>query len=183
MKIRLMLLALILLTYACNDGKSPIKQDNLTRIVFATGYCHGECPQQAIEIDSSLAYKYYGGEFARNKGYFRGTIGKGFWESLDADLKKPEFLSLNNIYDDSVDDQSVEVIIYRGKSKKHIRGQYESLPNELRHLFATMNSSINLANLKPISDTIHFESTIQMRVSKIAEPRFPPKSSEAADSD
>jgi hypothetical protein len=82
-----------------------------------------------------------------------------------------------------VDDQSVEVIIYCGTSKKHIRGQYESLPNELRHLFATMNASIELARLKRIKDTIKFESTIQIADRMTAEPAFPPKTSAAAKSD
>jgi len=173
MKTLLTLLLLICLFYGCTEYKTSSKQNDIFKIIFASGYCHGECPFQAIEIDSSLTYKYYGGQHAKNKGYFRGTIDEGFWESLKNDLKKIEYWNLDTIYDDTYDDQSMEVIIYKGKYKKHIRGQEKSLPKGLQNLLYKLYYSVDLADIKAIRDTIQFESTVQNPL-KFTGPKFPP---------
>ncbi|MEJ6980004.1 DUF6438 domain-containing protein [Pedobacter sp. P351] len=160
----------------CQRSKNEFdRHGQITKIAFATGYCHGTCPYQAIEIDSSLTYKYYGGEWAKNKGYFTGTIDRGFWDSLNTDLKDLEYWNFEAVYDNTVDDQEVELIIFKGHDKKHIRGQYESLPKGLRDLFFKTYKSVARANLRPIKDSIAFVTTLQTPMKFPGYPKFLPE--------
>ena len=173
MKTRIMLLNILCMLLGCTGYNSSPKGKDISRVIFASGYCLGECPFQAIEIDSSLTYKYYGEQYAKHKGYFRGTIDKGFWKSLKSDLNKLEYWNLDTLYDDTYDDQSMEIIIYSGNYKKHIKGQDRSFPEGLQKLFSKMYLSVELAKIKAIKDTIKFETTVQSPP-KFTGPKFPP---------
>jgi hypothetical protein len=175
MKTPALLLLLICLFCTCQRAGYKPQQNHISKIIFATGYCHGECPYQAIEIDSSLAYKYYGGEYARKKGYFQGIVDKGFWDSLNTDIEELGFWNLDTIYNNTVDDQSKEIIIYQGNKKKRIHGQDESFPKGLRQLFSKLYHSVDRVHITPFKDTINFESTLQEPLKLIGEPSFHPK--------
>ena len=47
-----------------------IRNNEIKKISFATGGCYGHCPLLAIEIDSSLSFKFYGGEYTDKKGFY-----------------------------------------------------------------------------------------------------------------
>lgn len=173
MKPLLPLILLFCLLFGCTGTGGSSNQKDISRIIFATGYCHGECPFQAIEIDSSLAYKYYGGQYAKHKGYFQGVIANDYWDSLNSDLIKLEYWNLDTIYDNTYDDQSIEIIIYSGNHKKHIRGQNKSLPKNLQNLVTKLSYSVDLAKIKTTKDIIKFETTVQEPLDSV-EPKFPP---------
>jgi hypothetical protein len=46
--------------------------DAISKVIFATGGCYGECPYYAIEIDAALNYKYDGGKYAKSHATFKG---------------------------------------------------------------------------------------------------------------
>lgn len=169
-----LLITFLLIVLLCSCKKS-INRHDITKITFASGYCHGECPFQAIEIDSSLTYKYYGGEWAENQGYFLGTIDKDFWDSLNTDVRNLKFEDIDSTSDNSPCDQSLEIIIYNGNERKYISNQEESLPKGVQYLFSKLHLSVGRAKLRATQDTIIFETTLQKPPEHSGGPRFPPE--------
>jgi hypothetical protein len=151
------ILLLITLTtlLSCNNNREK-RKNQINRIVFATGGCYGKCPVQAIDIDSSLGFKYHGEAFTENKGFFIGSVTAGFWDTLNIKFEQIHYESLDTLYDHSVDDLSTEILIYYKDKVKHIHGQSESLPANLKTVYEWLMTSINTFKFQSSKDSLEF---------------------------
>jgi hypothetical protein len=147
----------LVLLYSC----SYVSDNTITKIELATGYCHGECPFSAIYLDTTLIYKYYGGDFSDKKGFYKGIANKRLFEAWSNRLIQVKYSELDSVYTGTVDDQSVELIVQDNRGVKHIRGQIESLPKNVRDVFYQIANSYKQVKLKAIQDSIKFNTTVQ----------------------
>lgn len=129
MKTTLSVLLFVVL-FSCSDNQVN-KNQYISRIVYATGGCFGQCPIQVIDIDSSLTFHYQGVKFTKDTGLFKGIISVDFWNELNKNLKENDFKKLDSNYFQSVDDQSIEIMIYYNNKVKRIRAQENSAPQEI----------------------------------------------------
>jgi hypothetical protein len=169
---RLLLIIFVLPLLDCNYSKQEATKLNNTiqKIGFATGGCYGKCPFLAIEIDSTMSYKFYGGRYAEKKGYFKGTVTQLFWDSLNIKLEKINLNQLDTLYNSSVDDMSIECYLSFEQKFKTIKGQEMSIPESVRQIFYwIMNSYKNIALTRV--DTLNFETKIQYGPGLIPPPK------------
>jgi hypothetical protein len=143
----------ILTLFACKSENKNEENTKIDRIVLASGGCYGQCPYQALDITENLKVNYFGGEFSKLEGDFHSNIKQIVWDTICKRLNELEYNECDSIYDNSVDDQSIELIIYYGNKKKHIKGQSASFPEELNALFY---------------EIIHLTKTMDMKKSKKA---------------
>ncbi len=75
--------AVIALFMACSF-ETPLKDttSDLTRVSLATGGCYGQCPFLAVDLDTSLLYKFYGGDYSEVQGYHVGRFSQESWDTL-----------------------------------------------------------------------------------------------------
>lgn len=154
-----LLLIWLLLTIACNK---PINRNNeITKIELATGDCFGECPLTVVSVDSTLTYKFYGGQYAKKKGYYTAHISQGLFDTLIIKLMSINYKQLNTSYEHSVDDQSLELIVHYQNKVKHVRAQSSSLPDSVSKVFYFLANTYKAVKLTQIKDSIRFETVIQ----------------------
>ncbi len=162
--------------------------NEITKIEVETGACLGPCQLTVTSIDSSLAYRYYGGKVSSRthrpedkfkiEGFYTGRVTQQFWDTLNAKLKKIDYQRLNAVYNHTVDDQGLEIIIhYKGKIK-HISAQSASLPDSVADTFYWIADSYRRVKPKKSKSPISFEvSSLYPPLpppQKPAHPRFPP---------
>ena len=159
--IRHILTILILTLFIGCDSKNNGRNNEIKRIVFATGGCYGTCPIQAIDIDSTLTFKYHGIEYTDNKGFYIGVVTSGFWDTLNIKLESVDYKQLDTMYDRSVDDLSTEIFIYYNDKVKHIYGQSASLPDSVMRVYDWLLKSMRTFELKQTQDSLTFQTRIQ----------------------
>ncbi|WP_158828491.1 DUF6438 domain-containing protein [Mucilaginibacter lacusdianchii] len=164
------------LCFACYREKHrkhdliQLRQNEITKIEVATGNCFGPCQRIAISIDSTLAYKSYGGPVSFQtppdrdrilEGYYVGRISRTLWDALNVNLEKIHYQQLRTSYKHVDDDQSVEVIIHYQGKVKHIKAKFACMPDSVHRVFYSIAESYRQVNLKLVKDTILFETSIQ----------------------
>lgn len=154
---------ILVLIIGCN-GKNNKQDNEIKRIVFATGGCFGNCPIQSIDIDSTLKFKYHGIRYTDKMGFYFGSVTRGFWDTLNIKLKTLNYKQLDTIYDDSVDDLSTEIFIYYHDKVKHIDGQETSLPDSVMTFYDWLINSIMKLEMKPSKDSLTFPTKIEKSV-------------------
>jgi hypothetical protein len=134
-----------------------------------------------------LSYKYYGGETpflsspdgspdGKLKGYYSGKITQSFWDTLNIKLEQIKYKQLDSSYENSVDDQSLEIFIHYDNKVKHIKAQSASLPENVASVFYYIANSYKVIKPKSTKDTFKFESTTQgpLPIPDIKQVKFPP---------
>ncbi len=169
---------LILTIFIGCESENNHHKNEISRIVFATGGCYGNCPIQAIDIDSTLTFKYHGIEYTDNKGFYRGFITNGFWDTLNIKLKGVNYKQLDTIYARSHDDLSTEIFIYYNDKVKHIYGQSSSLPDSVMSVYYWLLESMKTFELKRTVDSLTFPTRIQKPLPPIPPLEFNPKNEE-----
>ena len=151
---------------SCNSYQTTQRRENnITKVCFAAGGGLELSPYIAIEIDSSLTYKFYGGEYSDIKGYFTGNVSQGFWDTLNIKFELVNYKQLDTSYEHTIDDPSTETILYFNNQRKHIRAQRGSLPDSLLNVFSwLMNSHKIVALTKTTDNAITFETKRQIPV-------------------
>ncbi|MDP3393071.1 DUF6438 domain-containing protein [Sediminibacterium sp.] len=158
---------------ACVDKKNEAikRQDQFKTISFATGGCYGKCPFLAIQIDSSLTYKFYGGRYTEKQGFFTAKVTQGFWDSLNIKMEQAKFKQLDTLYNASVDDMSIESYFTYGQIRKPLYGQEMDLPDNIRSVFYWLMDSYKKLQLTKV-DTLLFETKIQFGQGPIPPPKI-----------
>jgi len=152
-------LVIIMLLISCTKAKP--RNDEITKIELATGDCFRYCPVTAVSIDTSLNYGYYGGRYAKIKGYYTGKISIALWDTLNIKLKGIHYQNLRD-YNFSVDDdQELELIIHYQNKIKHITVPSSMLPDSISKVFYWIANTYKLVKLSPKKDTIKFETKYQ----------------------
>lgn len=154
------ILSILTLFISCDNNKHG-RQNEIKRVVFATGGCYGHCPIQAIEIDSSLKFKYHGVEYTDSIGFFVGNITNDFWDTLNFKFENINYKQLDSSYEHSVDDLSTEIYIYYNNKVKHIHGQSASLPDSVMTVYLWLMKEIKLLKMQPINDSLTFPTIVE----------------------
>lgn len=174
------------LLFSCHNGNYRQRKNEITKIEIATGGCFGPCQSTVTSIDSSLEYRYFGGETyflpqdaakdGKLKGYYSGKIRQGFWDTLNIKFENIDYKHLDTSYQHSVDDQSLEIFIHYGNKIKHIKAQSGSLPDSVAHVFYYVINSYKTVKPKPVKDTFLFESEVQRPIPMpdVRNVKFPP---------
>lgn len=181
------LIFLLTIVFLSSCDKHARRKNEITKIEIATGGCFGPCQSTVTSIDSSLDYKYFGGDIyfpltsdtknnKKLKGYYFAKVSPGFWDTLNIKLEEINYKKLDTSYQHSVDDESLEVFIHYGNNIKHIKAQSASLPDNIAHVFYSIINSYKTIKPKPTSDTFHFESTTHRPtpMPDIRNVKFPP---------
>ena len=80
---KLTFLFIILPGLSSDIRKSEVRENEIHKIVFATGGCFGICPIQAFSMDSSLTMYYQGFQHSSLKGFYIGKFEEGLWDTLN----------------------------------------------------------------------------------------------------
>ena len=166
------LIFLLTIAFLSSCDKHNRRKNEITKIEIATGGCFGPCQSTIVSIDSSLNYKYFGGETyftlppdsknnGKLKGYYSARISPGFWDTLNIKLETINYKKLDTSYQHSVDDQSLEVFIHYNDKTKHIKAQSASLPESVAQVFYYLINSYKSIKPKPTKDVFRFESETQ----------------------
>jgi len=144
------------------------RHNEISKIEVATGDCFGPCQLTAISIDSQLTVNYFGGELLPGKprkvfkGNFTGKINQELWDTLNSKLERINYKQLDTSYENSVDDQSLEMIVYYSNNKiKHVRAQSASLPDSVRDVFYWVANAYKSVKLEPSNKQMKFNTTLQ----------------------
>ena len=171
----LMTIAATTLVMACSSPKSSPRNNEITKVGLATGGCYGQCPFLSVEVDSSLSYKFYGGEYAKKEGYYQGQVSQAFWDSLNVLFEWADHRSFqepNWIVDDAM---VFEFVIHHCDTVRHFRlpaVDVFALPGEeltrddiriqrMQHVLRWLMHSYTDLQLEPVKDTLQFETTTQ----------------------
>ncbi|NHA07708.1 hypothetical protein G7092_28165 [Mucilaginibacter sp. HC2] len=181
------LIFLLTIVFLSSCDRHARRKNEVKKIEIATGGCFGSCQLTAISIDSSLDYKYFGGDTyfpsppdAKNneklKGYYFAKVSPGFWDTLNIKLEEINYKKLDTSYEHSVDDESLEIFIHYGNNIKHIKAQSVSLPDSIARVFYYIINSYKTIKPKPTRDTFNFESTTHRPIPMpdIRKVKFPP---------
>lgn len=164
-KIFLLYAFAVLFAVLWSGCKEKKKAHYITKLTVAAGGCFGNCAFAAVEIDSSLSFKYYGGEFAGRKGYYLGHISKGYWDTLNVELKKLDVETMDTLYEDAVDGLEEEFVLNtEGGKKKHIVARGGSMPGVLSKFINNTLQHYKNIELTKVKDTLDFETKIQYPV-------------------
>jgi hypothetical protein len=147
---------------ACgSDVKTTSKDSNyVNKVSLATGGCYGTCPLMAVEIDSTLSFKYYGGRYSDKKGYFKGTVTQGFWDTLNIKFQKLNLEKLDTLFNSTLDDMTIESYFILKQTKRSLSGQEMSFPDSVREVLKWVMNSYKSQSLTSI-DTLTFDTKIQ----------------------
>jgi hypothetical protein len=153
---------IVLLAFVCNKKKVEFQRQNeIYKIVFATGGCYGSCPIQVFSIDSSLAIKYHGIKYTNHEGYYRGKIDKTLFDSINIKFENVNYQQLDTVYSGTVDDLSTELVIYYGDKKKCINSQMNDLPDSVQLLYEWLLVTQKKLKLERVMDSLKFETRIE----------------------
>jgi hypothetical protein len=118
--------------------------------------------------------------YADQKGYYSGEIAQSYWDSLNLKINKIDLNKLDSVYYKTYDDQEVEFVIYKDGKRKYVIGQTDSLPLKLKDLLDLLHKIINNVDLKPLKDSINFETQVQYQYLRSTDsPKFLPKGYES----
>lgn len=143
---RIAAVPILVALFSCSN-KPTARSNELERIVLATGGCYGTCPIMAMEVDSSLSYKFYGLEYTDSVGYYAGKVPRLFWDSVNVMFENINYRQLDTSYQHSVDDLSIEAVLYFDNQQKHIHAQSHSLPDSVRQVFYWLMDSYKTLTL------------------------------------
>ena len=160
-KINLIIILTLSIVFSSCTEKTKKRNNEISRIVFATGGCYGHCPIQVIDIDSSLNFKYQGLEYSKYIGYYEGSFKQELWDSLNIELEKLNYNELDTIYSHSVDDLSTEIYIYNKNGIKHIYAQSSSLPKNVENFYEWFLERIQKLEMKNTNKKFIFQTTTE----------------------
>ena len=146
----------------CQTSPPPAyNRHGLYRLAVAGSTCFGYCPAFALELDSSLACTYYGGDHARRQGYYRGKAPARFWREAVRHLNLLPLDSLPSTYAQNPDAALVQFVLYTSSGKKHFLGADGTLPKPLFKLYVWIVTHDSALMLRPAADSIRFDTFVQ----------------------
>ena len=170
-------LIILFFSIACN--RPAVQKNDITKIEIATGYCWGHCQKTAVSIDSSLNYKYYGGDgdegdysgwipdsaaaYKRSRlhGYYCGKISKAFWDTLNNRMNAIYYQKMDTTYTPANDDQRLEIIIHYKGTAKHITGSLLGFRPKVTDVFGWIINSYREIKPCAFNGVLRFETTLQ----------------------
>jgi periplasmic protein TonB len=187
MKIRHIIFLVInfifILTSSCNGDK---RIHPITKICLESEHRSDKnFPDVAIEIDSSLTYKFFGGDNAAKQGFMEGKISIDFWDTIQAKFTHLQYWNFKEYYGSENDliplvpilPYTMNAVIYYGDTIKHIN--LEHVPNNIWAAFFWLMNTYENVDLKrlptgrklsfdiqlPDTQKIYYESDISQKPS------------------
>ncbi len=163
------LLVIFVVTIGCTNNSMNHLKNEITKVSFAN-----ESPYITIEIDSSMNYKYYGDERAKNKGYYTGKLSEADWTQLTDLLERVGYNQLDTVVELKIDDVGVELVVQGRNSERHYSGSLVN--NDSFHkAYEWFIQSVDRVKLKRSQDTLKFEMRRPYPPTPV-NPKFPPTS-------
>lgn len=174
MTARIFILLIITATaFSCNDKKVEHQRENeIHKIVFATGGCFGTCPIQVFSIDSSLAVRYQGLKYTDNIGSYVGSVDRALFDSLNIKFENVNYKQLDTTYSGTDDDLLTELFIYYGDEVKHITSTFNDMPVNVQVLYNWLLATQEKFDLTKTNDSLVFETKIQKGLPPIKQSVF-----------
>jgi TonB family protein len=155
--------SILLITFSDCNRKKEISHPPITKICLATDRLSSNLSNLAIEIDSSLKYKFYGGENASKSGLMEGEITKGFWDTLQEKFTEVKYWNIKESYEDNLVCERppppyfIYAIIHYGKEIEHIN--LIGAPDSISNVFYWIMNSYKNIDLKrlPPDEKLSFE--------------------------
>jgi hypothetical protein len=148
---------LLVLIYACSVGCTDVDhKSSITKVSFASS----ERPFMAIEVDSSLKYKYYGGAHAEKKGYYYGKLSEADWINFNDLLDSLDYSNIDTGFNGTINEDGVELIIQLGDNKRQYFGSVDKR-DSLYKAYDWLIESIQKVNLVKSNDTLKFQTRYQ----------------------
>jgi hypothetical protein len=150
---------IILLCFLLLSCSNPVQHKNeITKVVFARSGAWFD-RGAALEIDSSLRYKYYD---ANQKKYYIGTITARFWDTLNTKFEDIKFKTITAHSGKIIQDANYfEVIIYWKSGKRRITRVWDQPLDSMLTVVEWLNNSPKKAILHEVNYAIKFETTYQ----------------------
>jgi hypothetical protein len=112
-------LLIICLLASCSTENNTKAEHKINKVTVAfSGYgCESECAFIAVSIDSNRKLNYYGGKYAKYKGYHQGLVSKEVWDSVQTQFSKFITSGIDTIDRNRTDQPMVEVQIDKNEDK------------------------------------------------------------------
>jgi hypothetical protein len=161
-----LILLIVILVSSCQ--RQEPRYNEISSVELATGDCFGPCQYTATRIDSSLQFNFLGGPLSPGRtrktvrGNYTGRISRSFWDSLNKKLEHIHYKLLDTSYQQSADDQSLELIVYYHNKIKHVKAQSASLPDSVREVFDWIANSHKSVKLEPGTRLFQYHTKVQI---------------------
>lgn len=159
----------------CSTQEPKPRVNEIVKVGLATSGCYGECPFLAIEVDSSLNYKFYGGDYSGKEGFYIGRVTPAFWDILNLLFEQAEHRSFVEPDLHVVDAMVYEFVIRDSDTLRHFGlpdVEFPPLPGEeltqdevivqrMRRVLRWLMFSYKGISMNQVNDTLDFETTSQ----------------------
>ena len=145
----------------------------LDTIEFSSSLCYGKCPAIAIKVDKGLNYNFWGGKYAKKKGYYKGMISKTDFDQLQNMVRIANIEENKSIYGPPVDVPLVELIIdYDQNKTKRFRGYIRDFPPRIQNIGIKMYDLYKVVPTDSIDHKLNFE--VKLDIPELRVPPPPP---------
>lgn len=151
-----------LFIYSCINKPVRVLQSEIFKITLACEDYMGDGSLFALELDSSLNLKYYGGLNSNPIGYYYGNIKQDNWDTIEVLLKKINYQNLDSAYPSWLDNRKIEIVIHSKFPIKHVVANASRLPDEFIKLIDQIINIYKNSTIKKTSDSLLFETTVQI---------------------
>jgi hypothetical protein len=90
-----------------------------------------------------------------------GKITSAFWDTLNIKFENVNYRQLDSVYQRTIDDHSIDMLIYHNDTVKHIRGQEASFPKIVRITYNWLMTSIKQIELQRVTDSLVFQTIVE----------------------
>ena len=161
-----------LLIYGCNNKPIRVLQSEIFKITLACENYMGDGSLFALELDSSLNLKYYGGLNSNPTGYYYGNITQNNWNTIEVLLKKINYQNLDSAYPTWLDNRKIEIVIHSKFPIKHFVANASRLPDEFIKLIDQIINTYKNSTLTKTTDSLLFETTVQIFTPQYNQPIY-----------
>ena len=147
-------LILIFLLFGCreNAGEKNINY-KITKVTVALpgNGCESGCPVVVERISDDLSLEYFGGEYAKRKGYFKGKIKQEIWDSIQTKFNKFLEGGIDSTGFKKTDHPETEFIIYEGNKENGFIINTGSLSDrDKKTLYWFTKNIVEMTNLQKV---------------------------------
>lgn len=155
------ILFILLLSCSCNQSADVDQKNDIFKVTLASQEYIGNGPFRAIELDSSLTLKYFGGHNSDQKGYYYGKVSQSTWDTIKDKIKRIGDQSIDTTYKRIVDDREIEFFIHTQTDVKHITAFQSTSPKSFVAEFDEILNIYKQVKLSSTDDSLKFETTVQ----------------------
>ncbi len=147
--------------FSCAPSPKPEPGNEIFKTTLASQEYMGGGPFRAIEMDSTLVLKYFGGRNSDPTGFYYGKIEQQKWDSIKVKLEELGKIILDTANKRIVDDRLIEIYIHSHEGIKHIAAPQSVLPKKFIIEFDSILNIYKYIGLSKTNDSLRFETKIQ----------------------